>query len=114
MQRTPILAAIVLSLTPGCGGGSGDSTVVPRDVAEEIGCSSSYKDDTTEEFFVEAVGKCTFENEEIRLLTFANNEARDNFEEIARGFGGRYVKGDGFLVEVGSADAADHVEAELG
>lgn len=49
----------------------------------------------------------------MRLLTFANNDARDNFEEIARQFGARYVKGDGFLVEVPSSTIEDEVENEL-
>jgi len=114
MLRMLIVGGMVGLLASACGGGGGDATVVPSDVAEEIGCSSSYVDDTTNEIFVESVGECTFNGDEIRLLTFANNEARDNFEEVASGFGGRYVKGDGFLVEVHSAEAADQVETELG
>ena len=45
---------------------------MPRDVADDVGCSSSYVSDTTNEIFVEAVGKCTFNGEELRLLTFAS------------------------------------------
>ena len=113
--RAVIIGAAVLALASGCGGSSSGSNVVPPDVAGAIGCTSTYKDDTTEELFVEAVGTCAFSREgiPIRILTFANNEARDNFEEVASGFGGRYFKGDNFLVEVPSPDIAEQVKNEL-
>lgn len=84
MKRLLVVTILVL-LASGCGGGSGYSTVVPQDVAEQVGCSSSYRDDTTEELFVEAVGTCTFDGKKIRLLTFTTNEARDHFERSRAG-----------------------------
>lgn len=104
-------AVLLLVLLAACSGGSSPDT--PKAVADELGCSDSFHATTTDELGVDAVGECDFSGETVRLLTFATNDARDGFVQIASGFGGRYVTGDKFAVEVQSAKAETAVKDKL-
>lgn len=110
MTRTGI--ALALLLLAGCSG-DGDKPATPKELAGEIGCASTYSATSTDELGVEAVGTCTVSGSEVRLLTFASDEARDTFVEVAKSFGGRYVTGPGYAIEAQSADVETAVQAKL-
>lgn len=108
-MRTCGIAALLL-LAACSSGGSVDS---PKALAEKIGCADSYSSGTTEEVGVEAVGQCRVDGKKVRLLTFANNDARDGFVQVAQGFGSRYVTGDKFAVECNDAATEAAVKKSL-
>ena len=112
-----LLAVLLLS---GCSeGGKGQK------LAERIGCSGSYEAVTTDALGVQEVGRCTFRDYELSLVTFANNGGRNSYicstcgfdvdtdaaaiEQAARRFGGRFVAGDRYLIKVPNA-AADRLQ----
>jgi len=125
-------AAYVFSavfLLSGCGGG-GHRSVETANLAERVGCSDSYEAVTTDGLGVEEMAKCTFRGYELSFVTFADNAARNNYvcstcgfdvdtdtgtiEKAARRLGGRFVAGDGYLVEVPDAAAEQAVRDALG
>jgi hypothetical protein len=104
----------LLLVLSACGGGSSAapkahaspkspafvSAVTPAQVADELGCGDTYQDDTTDEFFVQAVGTCDYETYgTTRILTFADDRARDSFVTTAEGFGGQYIKEHDYAIE---------------
>jgi hypothetical protein len=113
MIRKTLYLLVAAALLTACGGG-GAAIDSPKALADELGCADSFHATTTEELGVEAVGECEFSGQTVRLLLFANNDARDTFADVAAGFGGRYVKGDGYLVEVKGAAAEAAVKDKLG
>lgn len=118
-----VLAAFALTVSLAACGGSDSETapvepgsVSPQQVADRLGCVG-YGDQEAEELFAEKAGGCMVGdsvNENVRILTFANNESRDNFVTMAREFGNRYVVGDLFAVEVESPEAESVVTEKLG
>jgi hypothetical protein len=117
-----LLAIAALLAISGCGGSSeraagtpqeAESARTPAALAKRLGCESTYVVDSTDEIAVEAVGICTFEGQEIRLLTFANDEARDTFKEVAEQSGSRYVETKQALVEVEGEAVEKAVQARL-
>jgi hypothetical protein len=86
------LAALAFGTTA-CGGGDEGESIT--DIAEEVGCESP-NPASTEELYVQEAVDCADGG---RVLTFASNEARDSFVEIAEGFGGSYETGDRYAVE---------------
>ena len=110
-----ILTALLLAACGGSGGGGSSSARPPKpaDVAGKIGCSG-YADDTTQEIYVQAVGKCSIGSDDsVRVLTFNDNTGRDAFVKIAKGFGGNYAVGDRFAIE-GSSSSIDVVDGKDG
>jgi hypothetical protein len=108
-----VASAVLLAALSACSvaGSSGNAT--PKSLAERIGCGSSYLADTPDDVGVELVGNCTLRGEEVRLLTFGDNKARDKFVKGPKAFGSRYVTGPGFVVEVKSAGTEAAVKAKL-
>lgn len=104
MIRTTAATLLALLALSACSGGD-SAPDSPKALADTLGCSSTYAADSTEEIGVEAVGTCEVDGYDVRLLTFANDEARDNFVQVAEGFGGRYVTGPGYAVEAEGAAA---------
>jgi hypothetical protein len=115
MNRAATIAATicvaVVGLT-GCGGG-GSSTpkptaapktfaieVTPAQVADKLGCGSTFEADSTDEVYVQAVGTCDYQTYgKTRILTFANDTARDSFVTVAEATGGQYIKGHDYAIE---------------
>jgi len=87
-----VLAAAV-SLLASCGGSDEPANIT--DIAEQVGCENP-SPASTEELYVREAVDCA---DGSRVLTFASNEARDNFVEIAEEFGGVYETGDRYAVE---------------
>jgi hypothetical protein len=91
--------AAVLAATPviaGCRGGA--EPAKPPDiatVAAKVGCASPTPE-PTEEIFVHEAVRCA---DGRRVITFGDNDARDNFRKAAQDFGGVYEEGNGYLVE---------------
>ena len=104
-------AAVLLVLLAACSGGSDPDS--PKAIADELGCADTFQPSSTEELGVEAVGECQMSGETIRLLTFATDDARDGFVKVAEGFGGRYVTGPAYAVEVQTAQAEAAVKDAL-
>jgi hypothetical protein len=96
-------AVVLLVLLTACSGGSSPDT--PRALADELGCADSFRSSTTDELGVDAVGEWRVSGETVRLVTVATVDARDGFVAVARGFGGRYVTGPAYAVEVQTATA---------
>ncbi len=107
----PMAAAMLIALT-GCSTGA-QAVNTPADLQASVCDQGTYRDSDREEWFVEKAGKCQVDGQEVRLLTFANNEARDNFREVAEGFGGRYVEGERWLIEVPDQDVERTVAARV-
>ena len=63
----------------GCSDGGTGTQDSPSKLAERIGCSSSYEAVTTDALGVQEVGKCTFRDYELSLVTFANNGVRNGY-----------------------------------
>jgi hypothetical protein len=94
-MRTTTIAAAALLLAA-CGGGGNDTEVQDiNQVAEEVGCENPTPE-PTDELYVQDAVRCA---DGSRVLTFADNEARDQFVEVAEGFGGVYETGDNYAVE---------------
>ena len=90
-----MIAGVALLLA-GCGGGDGGTEVQDiEEIAESVGCESPTPA-LTEELYVQDAVECA---DGSRVLTFANNQARDDFVEVAEGFGGVYETGDNYAVE---------------
>lgn len=84
------LGAVALALAlSGCGGDD------ERTPAEQAGCKDPAPAET-EELYVQEAYDCADGG---RLLTFADNEARDAFVDIAEHFGGQYETGDAWAYE---------------
>jgi hypothetical protein len=125
-----LLAAVTVAvaLVSGCSSGASETNTKsaaekpaavsvdsPKALAEKLGCADTFKMDETEELGVEQVGRCEVDGQEVRLLTFANDSARDQFTEIAEQYGERsYVPGEKFLVEVDTAELETAVKSKLG
>jgi hypothetical protein len=109
------LASLFL-VVAGCGGddgGAGGSNKVKSgdDLAELVGCTG-FTDDT-EEMFVTEGGSCSLEGQDINIYYFGDQRARDEYLEIATGFGGLYLVGVNWLVEAKRATLAE-LKAEHG
>jgi hypothetical protein len=111
--KSLLVISLLLVLTA-CGGGSTPAAksavskptatttpdVTPAQVADQLGCGATYQADTTDEIYVQAVGTCDYETYgTTRILTFANDAARDSFVTTAEGFGGQYIKGHNYAIE---------------
>jgi hypothetical protein len=93
------MAAVLAAATviAGCRG-FGDGPAKPPDiatVAAKVGCAGPTPE-PTEEIFVREVVRCA---DGRRVITFGDNNARDNFRKAAQDFGGVYEEGNGYLVE---------------
>lgn len=104
-------AVVLLALLAACSGGTAPDT--PESLADELGCSDSFQNSSADELGVESAGECRVSGETVRLLMFASDQARDQFVAVAQGFGGRYVTGPAYAVEVQSAKAEADVRAAL-
>ncbi len=113
MIRTTAATLLALLALSACSGGDLSTPDSPKALADTLGCSSTYAADTTEEIGVEDVGTCQVDGHAVRLLTFANDDARDGFVEIAKGYGSRYVTGPGYAVEADGAAAEKAVRAAV-
>jgi hypothetical protein len=115
MRIWAVAAAVVVlvALPVWIGGAGSDGGATPKSLADTIGCRASYIADTTDEVGVESVGECILGGGQVRLLTFADDDARDNFVKVAKVSGNRYVIGPGFAVEVKSARTESAVKAKL-
>lgn len=109
-MRRALLPTLLLTLTA-CGGGGSEGYESAAALADAIGCQG-FKD-TTEEMFTDEGGSCTVDGEEVSIYTFTDNETRDSYLEVAEGFGGRYLVGDGWLVE-GSQEALAAIQEKVG
>jgi hypothetical protein len=92
--RIPALATAALLLAA-CGGNGGTEVQNIEQIAESVGCESPTPA-PTEELYVQNAVECA---DGSRVLTFAHNQARDDFVEIAEGFGGVYETGENYAVE---------------
>ena len=93
-MRTRIATAALLLAA--CGGNGGGTEVQDiNEIAESVGCESPTPA-PTEELYVQDAVECA---DGSRVLTFADNQARDDFVEVAEGFGGVYETGDNYAVE---------------
>jgi hypothetical protein len=90
----PAVATAALLLAA-CGGNGGTEVQDIEQIAESVGCESPTPA-STEELYVQDAVECA---DGSRVLTFAHNQARDDFVEIAEGFGGMYETGDNYAVE---------------
>lgn len=113
-----VASAVLLAALSACSVGGSGGYVTPKSLAERIGCGSSYLADTTDDVGVELVGvelvgDCTLRGEEVRLLIFGDDRARDKFVKGPKAFGSRYVTGPSFVVEVKSAGTEAAVKAKL-
>jgi hypothetical protein len=114
MRASGIVATVVLlAALPACSGGSSGGNATPKSLADTIGCTSTYIPDTTDEVGVKSVGDCVLNREQVRLLTFADDDARDDFVKVAKGLGIKYVTGPRFAVEVHSAAVESAVKGKL-
>ncbi len=111
-MRQLIGAAALLAVVTACGGGdSSEKYDSAGDLAAAIDCQGF--EDTTEELFTDEGGSCTVDGETVTVYTFTDNDVRDSYLEIARGFGGRYLVGDGWVVE-GPQDTLAAIEETVG
>lgn len=120
-----MLLAVLVLLVSGCHDDSKGQKLAGR-----VGCSGAYEAVTRDALGVEEMGKCTFRNHELFLVTFANNGARNDYvcstcgfdgdtdaetiENAARRLGGRVVAGDRYLIKVPNAAAEQAVKDALG
>src|SRR5687767_8988994 len=109
-----IVAVFIAVALVACGDGSGSAVAqTPRALAEELRCIG-FVVAPTEELFVREAGRCAYEGSNVRIITFADNEARDSFVEAASTLGGIYVVGDRWAVETVTSGTADAVADVLG
>lgn len=112
IHAMPLVLAFVLAA---CGGGSAGGEVRPAQVAKDLGCTSSYQSQDTEEtLFVRERGHCTVSGEKVQLFTFSDNETRDQWLSVASKFGGRYVVVDRAVVTSDSTSAVDTAHDKIG
>lgn len=96
MTGRGLIAALIALVPLASGGGGGGRPPSITEVAKKIGCHSATIEDTNE-LYVAQAARCA---DGSRVLTFASNQARDNFRKIAEKVGGVYVaEGDGYLHE---------------
>jgi hypothetical protein len=89
------MIATVALLMAACGSNGGTEVQDINEIAQSVGCESPTPA-PTEELYVQDAVECA---DGSRVLTFANNQARDDFVEVAEGFGGVYETGDNYAVE---------------
>lgn len=115
-------------LCAGCGGGGKNGRDgLAKELAEKLGCSSSY---TVGPTVAPVIGKCSFRGLPVSIITFQNNADRNSYicstcgfgadtaprtvEETAHRLGGNFVAGDRYLVRVPNAQAEQAVKGALG
>lgn len=86
--------------------------VRPQAMADELGCDT-FTATTTEELGVREIGTCNLDGKEVRLLTFASNDARDTYVKIASEFGGRYVVKDRQVFTSDDGATVDAINAKV-
>ena len=110
--RGLLLAGIVV--LAGCGG-DGSSVESLDDLGamleeQDIDCSDLRAD--SDEMLVREGGSC--EDGDVAVYLFNDSENRDNYLDIASGFGGGpYVVGKNWVVEMPDADTAEELADEL-
>jgi hypothetical protein len=109
------VALATMAVLAGCSssdsGDGGDSVGSGQDVADMIGCTG-WADDS-EEMYVTEGGTCDLEGEEVGAYYFADNEARDNYVDVASSFGGLYLVGDAWVID-GPRDVLEGLQADHG
>lgn len=110
--RAAALAASTVLLVS-CGGddGGGSDVSSGQDVADLVGCTGFEAD--SEEMFVTDGGSCTLDGEDIEVYYFAEQDAQDNYLDIAGGFGGQYLTGDNYIVGAPPA-VLEELQADIG
>ncbi|RZS89692.1 hypothetical protein EV189_1463 [Motilibacter rhizosphaerae] len=107
------LAALLLVAACSSGGGAGAGPS-PAALAQEAGCATSTPAEGDLELYVRAEADCAAGGEELAFRTFANNGNRDDWLNAARSFGGVFVVGDRWAVNVDSRSLADRIAAATG
>lgn len=112
MRRLIVVLAMAMAA---CGGGGGGTPTVAS-VAAKLGCTglTIEADNAQRELGAREEGHCTFAGEEVTVLTYNENSARDAANGIARQFGGIAVLGDRWTVRVDTDAQAEQVRAKLG
>jgi hypothetical protein len=114
-----IAAAIAATLTA-CGGGStastGTATTTPHpgSLAARIdGCRGYAATETS--YFAREEGQCSLrDGQTADIATFADQANEDNYLKVAQSFGGVYVTGDRWIVQVDSQADAQQIQQALG
>jgi hypothetical protein len=92
-----MLVLVIVAILLFSAGGSGPPTAT--ELSDQLGCVSFQIDRDNEELFTKARYNCVHEDgRETTVYTFINNDARDNWLDIANEFGVVVVnEGDGWL-----------------
>lgn len=113
MRRVLVVATLVLT---GCGGGGGGKPPTVQALAAKVGCTglTIEADNAQRELGAREEGSCKMAADDLTILTYNTNSARDGANRIAKEFGGIAVLGDRWTVRVDTDAAAQRVKAALG
>lgn len=111
-----VLAVLALSALGACGGGSSDGGVVSvAEVAEKLGCTATVDPAEDRELFIADSGECEFIGDTVTINRFSNNKSRDQWIDVASGFGiGRFVVIDRGVLFGEEQRTADRIKDEVG
>lgn len=116
--RAAAAALGLVALLTACGGESDSPSdsgpLAIADLAAQAGCTS-HTVDPEPQLYVREQATCTGGPADAKTIyTFAETQQRDDWLEIAKGFGGIYLVGDGWIVDTGTAEVAEATKAVAG
>jgi hypothetical protein len=107
-----LAAAALLLAAVACSSGSDQPTMSAQQVAAKVGCQGWHGD--SRELFVSQSGSCQGVRGISEIASFNTNEARDNWLAVAKGMGGMYLAGNGWIVAADYPAALKAAQAKVG
>lgn len=113
MAALAIAAGVYVALMLTNGGSQG-APPTAADIAHKAGCGPVTYDSAPLELYIHEGLTCDIGGKHAHVVTFAGTKQRDDYLKVAKGFGGNYVVGEGYIITVESPDAARLIAGQLG